>query len=104
MATIIYPLPQVTSSGALPAVTAQGLTQRELVAELHISPNVGNAAAISVYDVPTGIVLKTLQPPANGHTDCFKLSSGQDEDSIDTTRIGVTISGSDKANVYTIIR
>ena len=107
---IVYPFPQVTASGALPAVVSTGatgntgLTPKQLVAELHISPAAGNAAKVSVTDFATGIVLKDLLAPANGHTPSFVLTSGEDQDGVDPTRIGITLSGGDKANVYAVIR
>ena len=104
MASIIVPFAQITSSGALPVIGTLGLTPKELVAEIHISPNDGNSATISVYDVASSIVLKSLRTPANGHTDSWCFKSGEDQDGIDPTRIGVTVSGSDKANAYAIVR
>ena len=104
MATLVYPFPQVTASGALPATTATGVTTRNLIAELHVSPAAGNSATMHVYDVASGIVLKDILVPAQGITDEFVLCSFYDEDGVDPTRFGVTLAAGDKANVYAVIR
>jgi hypothetical protein len=110
MATLIYPFPQITASGPLPSLPGTaagwtGLTPRNLVAEIHISPAAGNTETMHVYDVSTGIVLKDLLTPANGNTPSFDhTSGGGDQDGIDPAHFGIALSPSDKANVYAVIR
>src|SRR6266702_6489507 len=94
MATVVVPYAQVTASAAaeqhvLPAVSIG--VNKTLVAELHAQPAPGNYATIHVYDVATGIILKSLfPPPASGKSEEWILKSGSgDEDGIDPTRYGV---------------
>ena len=110
MATVIVPYAQVTAGAAAEkhAFTAVSTGVNEtLVAELYAQPAPGNYGAIHVYDVATGIILKSLYPPpASGKCEEWILSGGSaDEDGIDPTRYGVLFDhAGDKWNAYAIVR
>ncbi len=110
MATVVFPYPQVTAGASAEqhvfTAVMTGAT-KTFVAELHAQPAPGNYASIHVYDVGTGIILKSLYPPpANGKGEEWILKAGSgDEDGIDPTQFGVLFDhAGDKWNAYAVVR
>jgi hypothetical protein len=109
MAIRVVPYKQSTASvaGQKVAFTASvsGLAANTLVSELHVQPAAGNSGRISVYHVPTGIILKDLfPPPVNGKAESWSLRS-EGQDGIDPTNFGVLFAhAKDKWNVYAVIQ
>ena len=109
MAIRVIPYKRQTATAAsqkvafTPSVT--GLAARTLVSELHVQPAAGNSGRISVYHVPTGVILRDLFPPAaNGKAESWCLKS-DGQDGIDPTSFGVLFArAGDKWNAYAVIQ